>query len=116
MKKQDSMIDDGFEVTFTATFSFTAARAEVEGKSPIEVAALVQPRLKPGGFFIFGAKVELESADRSEFREASFKLHDYDFLEGLFTGDEAVTEDYLRSVPPDEQANWTPLENAESEG
>jgi hypothetical protein len=115
MSGHDPTIDDGFEVTFTASFCFTVARAEVEGKSPFEVAALAQRRLAPGDFFVHGAGVELESADRTEFREACFKSIDHDFLAGLFTGDEAVVEDYLRSVPPDERADWTPTEDAESE-
>lgn len=116
MSGHDSTIDDGFEVTFTATFCFTAARAEVEGKSPFEVAALVQRRLEPGDFFIYGAGVELESADRTEFREARFKSLEYELLAELFTGGEAVGEEYLRSVPHEERADWTPIEDARSEG
>ena len=116
MTERDSTIDDGFEVSFTATFCFTAARAEVEGKSPFEVAALLRTRLHPGGFFIFGAGVEVEAAGRMEVREASFKLLDYDFLADVFNGGEAPAEDYLRSVPPEQRVDWSPPEDAESEG
>ncbi|WP_165252057.1 hypothetical protein [Paludisphaera soli] len=116
MIEHDSTLGAGFEVSFTATFCFTVARAQVEGKSPFEAAALLGHRLKGDGFFIFGAGVELEAADRTGVREASFKPLDYDFLAGLFTGGESVVEDYLRSVPPEERADWSPPEDDECEG
>jgi hypothetical protein len=106
------MSDNDINVTLTVSFCFTAKRVEVEGRTPFEVAALLQPRSDPDGFFIFGGKIQVETADRTEVREAIFVDSDYDYLIGIFTGDEAIALEYLRNVPPSDRADWEESENA----
>lgn len=48
------MSDSDINVTLTVSFCFTAKR--------VEVAALLQPRSDPDGFFIFGGKIQVETA------------------------------------------------------
>lgn len=107
------MSDHDIQVTLGISFNFTAARSEVEGRTPFEVAALLQSRLGPEGFFIWGAKVEVESADGHDFREARFNDIEYEFLIGVFTGDEAIADEYLADVPPGERAAWAVTEETD---
>jgi hypothetical protein len=87
------MSDDDIQVTRTVSFCFTAKRVEVEGWTPFEVAVLLQPRSDPDGCFIFGGKIQVETAN-------------------IFTGDQVIVLEYLRNVPPSDHAGWEESENA----
>jgi hypothetical protein len=99
-------MSDELQVTLTVEICFKVSRGAAENKTPFEVAAMLQSRLNPTDCFVFNAKIEVETEDGTELREAIFGVHEGDYLTGIFSGDKRLAEDYLGSVPPGERAAW----------